>query len=105
MLFQPKKRLGANGIKEIKNHPFFKDVDWTAFSKREVPSPLEKYICAQRPELFASNKLKIGEYNSLDELAEDPHWEPQEYSMKMNSMYGAPEESGSMQLTEVVQQQ
>jgi hypothetical protein len=28
MDYDPKKRLGINGIDEIKNHSFFKDFSW-----------------------------------------------------------------------------
>jgi serine/threonine-protein kinase RIM15 len=27
----PNTRLGSNGIEEVKNHPFFKDLDWNNF--------------------------------------------------------------------------
>ena len=29
----PTERLGANGAWEIKAHPFFKSIDWSAFTK------------------------------------------------------------------------
>ena len=29
LTIKPSKRLGANGVQEIKKHPFFKDIDWT----------------------------------------------------------------------------
>ena len=29
----PTQRLGINGAQEIKEHPFFEDVDWSAFSR------------------------------------------------------------------------
>jgi serine/threonine protein kinase len=33
----PKRRIGAkDGIKEIKAHPFFKDVDWDQVSKKKM---------------------------------------------------------------------
>lgn len=31
----PEERLGSKGAQEIKNHPFFKDVDWNAVLNRE----------------------------------------------------------------------
>ncbi|KAJ5076207.1 non-specific serine/threonine protein kinase [Anaeramoeba ignava] len=41
---QPEKRLGFNGIDEIKNHPFFEGIDWDKVLKKEyepffIPGP------------------------------------------------------------------
>ena len=34
-----KKRLGNNGIKEIKEHPFFKDIDFNLIEQKKIPAP------------------------------------------------------------------
>jgi len=41
----PEKRLGINGVDEIKNHPFFKGFDWN-----NVPRMTSYFI----PEVFFS---------------------------------------------------
>jgi len=33
----PKKRLGSGGVDEIKNHPFFKNVDWDNWKEMDTP--------------------------------------------------------------------
>lgn len=37
----PRKRLGGgvNDAKELKSHPFFKDIDWKLLSEKKVPAP------------------------------------------------------------------
>ena len=37
----PKKRLGAHGINEIKKHPWFKGFDWVSLQQKKMPSPFE----------------------------------------------------------------
>ncbi|KAF7728237.1 hypothetical protein EC973_006518 [Apophysomyces ossiformis] len=42
MTLDPKKRLGYNGAEEVKNHPFFKDINWDTLlteSPAFVPQP------------------------------------------------------------------
>ena len=34
---EPKKRLGINGVNEIKNHPFFKGIDWKNIRNTKAP--------------------------------------------------------------------
>jgi len=44
---EPKKRLGANMPKDmqiIKNHRFFKKIDWKKLARREVPAPLNPLV-------------------------------------------------------------
>lgn len=33
------KRLGRNGVQEIKDHPFFKGTDWDGLSRMTVVAP------------------------------------------------------------------
>lgn len=36
---EPEKRLGTNGIDEIKNHPFFKSLNWKNLELKKVNPP------------------------------------------------------------------
>ena len=36
---KPKERLGVNGINELKNHPWFSNLDWDLLKRKELPSP------------------------------------------------------------------
>jgi hypothetical protein len=38
MLFNPNERLGVNGAKEVKSHPFFQDIDWDKVTPTQVAS-------------------------------------------------------------------
>lgn len=40
----PLYRLGAKGVTEIKQHPFFRFVDWDKLAKREIPAPFKPII-------------------------------------------------------------
>ena len=40
----PPKRLGYNGFDEIKNHPWFSDIDWDALYKKEIPPPFRPTV-------------------------------------------------------------
>mmetsp|Transcript_17428 Transcript_17428/g.2414 ORF Transcript_17428/g.2414 Transcript_17428/m.2414 type:complete len:100 (+) Transcript_17428:453-752(+) len=38
----PRKRLGTkHGLDEIKNHPWFAEIDWEKLAKKEVPPPFK----------------------------------------------------------------
>lgn len=39
----PKKRLGSKGYDEIKNHPFFKSIDWKLAEKRGLKPPVRDF--------------------------------------------------------------
>ncbi|XP_056630842.1 ribosomal protein S6 kinase alpha-5-like isoform X1 [Diorhabda sublineata] len=50
----PRKRLGGGeeDAKELKRHPFFKNLDWDKLAKKEIPAPFKPVI---RNELDVSN--------------------------------------------------
>lgn len=55
LIKDPRKRLGGGGQKdarEIKRHPFFKNIDWDQLSKKQMPAPFKPLI---RDELDTSN--------------------------------------------------
>ena len=35
----PSKRLGFNGIDEVKDHPWLKDINWGKLIRKEIDSP------------------------------------------------------------------
>lgn len=35
----PEKRLGTNGIDEVKNHPWLADLDWKGIHNKAIKSP------------------------------------------------------------------
>jgi len=37
----PKKRLGSGGVDEIKNHPFFKGIDWKNLLDKKIKTPFK----------------------------------------------------------------
>mmetsp|Transcript_37429 Transcript_37429/g.43003 ORF Transcript_37429/g.43003 Transcript_37429/m.43003 type:complete len:153 (-) Transcript_37429:69-527(-) len=51
----PKKRLGAKGLNEIKNHKFFKGLDWDKLYKREIKPPF-----SPNNRLFLSETIEGG---------------------------------------------
>ena len=37
LIADPDKRLGSNGVEEIKRHPFFRGIDWQNLRKQKAP--------------------------------------------------------------------
>lgn len=40
----PKLRLGANGVQEIKNHPFFAGINWQDIIEKKVDPPIKPVL-------------------------------------------------------------
>jgi serine/threonine protein kinase len=43
----PRKRLGARGVDQIKSHPFFMNINWSAMEQRKVKPPLKPKVSSQ----------------------------------------------------------
>ena len=49
----PKRRLGAKGLEDVKRHPFFgADLDWDAIAHKRLPAPIKPKI---KDEMDTSN--------------------------------------------------
>lgn len=40
----PRKRLGANGAKEVMDHPWFKNLNWDGLLRKQVKAPIVPFI-------------------------------------------------------------
>jgi hypothetical protein len=53
LLKNPKRRLGAKGLEDVKRHPFFgPDLDWEAIAQKRVSAPIKPKI---KDEMDTSN--------------------------------------------------
>lgn len=58
---KPSKRLGFNGIEEIKNHPWFSDMNWSDLANHKMPSPFIPKHGDNFDKKYCEAKEKIGE--------------------------------------------
>lgn len=60
-----KRRLGSGKMqsREIQNHPFFKDIDWTSLFRKELPPPW-------RPDLQSELDVKFFDREFTDEVVD-----------------------------------
>jgi serine/threonine kinase 38 len=63
LIENPDKRLGARGVDEIKNHPFFKGVNWETFANTAKPP--------HRPNLKSETDV-----SNFDDFDDDGTWVP-----------------------------
>lgn len=69
----PKHRLGAQrDAAELKEHPFFKSIDWDLLAQRAVPPPFKPYVDSD--ESVANFDPEFTEANLFDEAPHDIHW-------------------------------
>jgi serine/threonine protein kinase len=57
---KPESRLGAHGADEVKNHPFFKGIDFEKLLKKEIEPPFKPFM----------NKIEINEKMDKEALKE-----------------------------------
>ena len=78
---KPSRRLGANGICEIKNHSFFNNFNWEDFSKMKINCPFKPQVAdvfdylrslteeeTEEEEGYTDIELKIGEKSFQGEV-------------------------------------
>lgn len=66
----PKHRLGATrDAAELKEHAFFKSIDWTALAARQIAPPFKPYVDSD--ESVANFDPEFTEANLLDEAPDD----------------------------------
>lgn len=81
LLKNPKQRIGCSkekGVDEIKEHPWFKDIDWGMLERKEIEPPF-------KPQVRNSKDLSCIDEEFLQEpVAETPH-EPNEMLAQHNT--------------------
>jgi len=58
-MVDPKKRLGANGVEEIKQHPYFSQIDWSRLTSQQIDPPFV-------PDTRTVNAVSIGEVGEFN---------------------------------------
>lgn len=56
------KRLGANGVEEIKHHPFLSNLNWKEIENKSCSSPIQPHF----------NTVSQEEMNSIPPLSQTP---------------------------------
>jgi hypothetical protein len=67
MIRKPSNRLGANGISELKNHPWFKDFNWHELQEGRMEAP---YVPSQTVDNFDQNHVNNQEWKDLEQVKE-----------------------------------
>ncbi|CAO3595486.1 unnamed protein product [Absidia cylindrospora] len=66
MTLDPSKRLGANGPDEVKQHPFFKDIDWDNLLT-ELPSFVPQPVSEEDTTYFDARGATMQDHGFLDD--------------------------------------
>ncbi|RDW72370.1 putative protein kinase [Aspergillus mulundensis] len=83
----PARRLGGNGVSEIKAHPFFEDVNWdgcvpanhaTPFKPHGITVHLRGELQPKQPSRASNNEFRVKEGEVYEQLGSDdwPLWIP-----------------------------
>ena len=69
---KPNKRLGYNGIKELKNHKWMRDINWTALKRKELVAPFipnsnrdnfDKNYCEKKEDVGRATLYRYKQYS------------------------------------------
>lgn len=95
----PKTRLGANGPDEIRDHPFFADVDWVALYEKKVEPPFKPQTTGEGK--MATNNVdkefvdeRVQDTPVFDKLAQEVHFQDFTYRGDTDGI-AEPEEEGN----------
>ncbi|PIL37051.1 transporter [Ganoderma sinense ZZ0214-1] len=91
----PKHRLGAQrDAAELKEHPFFKVIDWDALSKKQVTPPFKPVVESDEsvanfdPEFTSADMREVGvEEMDLDDEDPSPDWVALSQSVTSSTMH------------------
>lgn len=99
----PKHRLGSQrGAEELKEHPFFKNIDWELLAARQIPPPFKPFVDSD--ESVANFDPEFTEANIWDEVPRDAMYDDNDPSAdwldaaalgRRSSRKGAPNASNS----------
>eukprot|EP00919_Chromeraceae_sp_WS-2016_P027206 GHVR01064670.1.p1 GENE.GHVR01064670.1~~GHVR01064670.1.p1 ORF type:complete len:144 (-),score=9.81 GHVR01064670.1:328-759(-) len=67
LIRNPDQRLGANGINEIKNHPWFVDIDWQKMANKKLKAP---FIPISIEDDYDNYKEQISEDTLMEDVEE-----------------------------------
>eukprot|EP01138_Halocafeteria_seosinensis_P016422 gb/GECG01016753.1/.p1 GENE.gb/GECG01016753.1/~~gb/GECG01016753.1/.p1 ORF type:complete len:517 (+),score=87.26 gb/GECG01016753.1/:1-1551(+) len=100
------KRLGANGVEEIKQHPWFRDIDWDSLQEKEAPyvTQVGKYIAhildavshldRSHPEFEPLIKQLTENFDSFGEISDEELKELDEAYVAQGGKVGASTQQG-----------
>jgi serine/threonine protein kinase len=82
----PEKRLGSEGTDKIKNHPFFKNIDWDSILAKKIKPPFIPRISSDSDTKYIdsefTNLTPVDSYNPQDILDGDSDYKDFSYNDK-----------------------
>ena len=73
----PTERIGKNGAQEIKSHPFFNGVDWSAFKQYNAQGGFNGIFVPRRTKKRFGKKKRARVAHAMEEIADDPQLRPE----------------------------
>ena len=70
----PSERLGANSINEIKDHPFFKEINWALYNQKKLFNPISEIVKKYPLKSRRVSQISLSEEDFIEEasLVESP---------------------------------
>lgn len=71
----PEKRLGAEGVEQIKSHEWLRGVNWSAVKEKSIPSPLASWI-PKKQAVPDTRNFDLYQLYEKSVTADSPHVSP-----------------------------